>query len=109
MAEKDAFVVELKASQEKSLTQASALHVKELETLQSQVDKLNQELSSSKEKTEHLKKMVSDLQPYKERSQVRSLSFLMFLWLLLVIAYILAFNRTRLKGIDTLTPPLNCL
>uniref|UniRef100_A0A8C7Z3Z4 CAP-GLY domain containing linker protein 1a n=1 Tax=Oryzias sinensis TaxID=183150 RepID=A0A8C7Z3Z4_9TELE len=89
LAEKDAFVQELKASQEKSLTQASALHVKELETLQSQVDKLNQELSSSKEKTEHFEKMVSDLQPYKERSQVRSLSFLMFLWLLLVIGYIL--------------------
>lgn len=70
MAQKDALVEELKASQEKSLSQASALHAKELEKLQTQVDKLNQELSSSKEKTEQLEKTVSELQPYKEKSQV---------------------------------------
>lgn len=63
-------VEELKASQEKSFSQASELHVKELEVLQSQVDKLKQELSSSKNKTEDLEKLVSELQPYKEQAQV---------------------------------------
>ncbi len=63
-------VEELKASQEKSLSQASELHVKEREVLQSQVDKLKQELSSSKDKTQELEKLVSELQPYKEQAQV---------------------------------------
>lgn len=61
---------ELKTSQEKALSQASKLHVKELEVLQSQVDKLKQELSSSKDKTQELQKLVSELQPYKEQVQV---------------------------------------
>lgn len=63
-------VEELKASQEKSLSQASELHVKELEVLQSQVDKLKQDLSSSKDKSQELEKLVSELQPYKEQAQV---------------------------------------
>lgn len=44
--------------------------MKELEVLQSQVDKLKQELSSSKDKTQELEKLVSELQPYKEQAQV---------------------------------------
>lgn len=63
---------DLKASQEKSLSQASELHAKELEVLQSQVDKLKQELSSSKDKTLELEKSVCELQPYKEQAQVRT-------------------------------------
>ncbi|XP_029294704.1 CAP-Gly domain-containing linker protein 1 isoform X5 [Cottoperca gobio] len=67
-------VEELKASQEKSFSQASELHVKELEVLQSQVDTLKQELSSSKDKTQELEKMVSELQPYKEQAQATEVS-----------------------------------
>lgn len=62
---------ELKASQEKSASQASELHAKEVELLQNQVDKLKQELSSSKEKNEELEKSVSELQTYKEKAQVK--------------------------------------
>lgn len=63
---------ELKASQEKSASQASELHAKEVEVLQNQVDKLKQELSSSKDKSEELAKSVSELQAYKEQAQVRT-------------------------------------
>lgn len=63
---------EMKASQEKSASQASELHAKEVEVLQNQVDKLKQELSSSKDKSEELAKSVSELQSYKEQAQVRS-------------------------------------
>lgn len=38
--------------------------------LQSQVDKLNQELSSSTSKSQELEKKVSELQQYKEQAQV---------------------------------------
>lgn len=64
---------ELKASQEKSASQASELHAKEVEVLQNQVDKLKQELSSSKDKSEELVKSVSELQAHKEQAQVRTL------------------------------------
>lgn len=64
---------ELKASQEKSASQASELHAKEVEVLQNQVDKLKQELSSSKDKSKELAKSVSELQAYKEQAQVRNL------------------------------------
>uniref|UniRef100_A0A3Q1F3K3 CAP-GLY domain containing linker protein 1a n=1 Tax=Acanthochromis polyacanthus TaxID=80966 RepID=A0A3Q1F3K3_9TELE len=63
-------VEELKASHEKSRSQASELHVKELEVLQSQADRLKQDLSSSKDKNQELEKLVSELQPYKEQVQV---------------------------------------
>lgn len=62
---------ELKASQEKSASQASELHAKEVEVLQNQVDKLKQELSSSKGKAEELEKSVSELQAFKEQAQVK--------------------------------------
>ncbi|XP_035514473.1 CAP-Gly domain-containing linker protein 1 isoform X5 [Morone saxatilis] len=70
----ETLVEELKASQEKSLSQASELHVKELEVLQNQVDKLKQDLSSSKDKTQELDKLVSELQPYKEQVQATEAS-----------------------------------
>ena len=70
----ETLVEELKASQEKSLSEASELHVKELDLLQSQVETLKQELSSSKDKTQELKKQVSELQPYKEQAQVNTRS-----------------------------------
>lgn len=38
--------------------------------LQSEVNKLKQDLSSSKDKTQELEKLVSELQPYKEQAQV---------------------------------------
>lgn len=63
---------ELKSSQEKALSQASELHVKEREVLQGQVDKLKQDLLTSKDKTEELQTQVSELQPYKEQVQVRT-------------------------------------
>ncbi|KAM4576946.1 CAP-Gly domain-containing linker protein 1 isoform 4-T4 [Odontesthes bonariensis] len=72
--QRDTSVEELKATQEKSLSQASELHVKQLEELQTQVDKLKQELSSSKEKTQELEKTVSELQPYKEQAQATEAS-----------------------------------
>lgn len=62
--------MELKASQEKSISQVSELHVKEVEVLQSQVNKLKQGLSSSEEKNLELEKLVSELQQYKEQAQV---------------------------------------
>ncbi|XP_041792248.1 CAP-Gly domain-containing linker protein 1 isoform X2 [Chelmon rostratus] len=67
-------VEQLKASQEKSLSQTSELHVKEREVLQSQVDKLKQDLSSSKDKTQELEKLVTELQPYKEQAQATEAS-----------------------------------
>ncbi|XP_031164833.1 CAP-Gly domain-containing linker protein 1 isoform X8 [Sander lucioperca] len=70
----ETLVEELKASQEKSLSQASELHVKELEVLQCQVDKWKQELSSSTDKTQELEKLVSELQPYKEQVQATEAS-----------------------------------
>lgn len=68
----ETLVEDLKGSQEKSLSQVSELHAKEVEVLQSQADKLSQELSSSKNKTQELEKLVSELQPYKEQAQVRT-------------------------------------
>ncbi|XP_068560112.1 CAP-Gly domain-containing linker protein 1 isoform X4 [Cebidichthys violaceus] len=70
----ETLVEELKASQEKSISQVSELHVKELEVLQSQVDKLKQELSSNKDKNLELEKLVSELQPYKEQTQATEAS-----------------------------------
>ncbi|XP_034726880.1 CAP-Gly domain-containing linker protein 1 isoform X6 [Etheostoma cragini] len=70
----ETLVEELKASQEKSLSQASEVHVKELEVLQCQVDKWKQELSSSTDKTQELEKLVSELQPYKEQVQATEAS-----------------------------------
>ncbi|XP_068460996.1 CAP-Gly domain-containing linker protein 1 isoform X2 [Clinocottus analis] len=68
----ETLVEELKASQEKSISKVSELHVKELEVLHSQVDKLKQELSSNKDTNLELEKLVSELQPYKERAQCLS-------------------------------------
>lgn len=72
MSQGEALVKELKASQEKALCQASELHVKELERLQGHADQLKLELCSSKDKTQELEKLVSELQPHKERAQVCS-------------------------------------
>lgn len=66
----ETLVEELKASQEKSFRQASELHATELEVLQSEVEKLKQDLSSSKDKTHELEKLVSELHAYKEQAQV---------------------------------------
>lgn len=89
-------VEELKASQEKSLSQVSELHAKEYETLQSQVDKFKQELSSSKDKTQELEKMVSELQPYKEQAQVSANTF----WWIFIFGNLVASN---IKTVETET------
>ncbi|XP_074493969.1 CAP-Gly domain-containing linker protein 1 isoform X7 [Sebastes fasciatus] len=70
----ETLVEELKASQEKSISEASKLNVKKLKVLQSQVDTLKQELSSSKDKTQELETFVSELQPYKEQAQATEAS-----------------------------------
>lgn len=89
-------VEELKASQEKSLSQVSELHAKEFETLQGQVDKFKQELSSSKDKTQELEKMVSELQPYKEQAQVSANTF----WCIFIFGNLVASN---IKMVETET------
>lgn len=66
----ETLVEQMKATQEKSLHQTSELHAKELEVLQSQVNKLKEELSSSRDKSQELEKLVSELQAYKEQAQV---------------------------------------
>lgn len=63
---------ELKASQEKSFSEASELHAKEIEVLQGKVDKLKEDLSSSKDKTQELENLVSEMQTYKEQAQVNT-------------------------------------
>lgn len=72
MKQGETLAEELKASQENSLSQASELHSKEVEMLQNQVDKLEQELSSSKDKSAELAKSISELQAYKEQAQVKT-------------------------------------
>lgn len=62
---------QLKASQEKSASEASELHGKELEALQKQVDALKQELSSSQSRSQELEKQVTELRPYKDQTQVK--------------------------------------
>ena len=78
MQQGETVVKELKASQEKAISQASELHVKEVEELRSQADKLKQELSSSKERTQELEKLVSELQSYKEQVQVSTYKWLVW-------------------------------
>ncbi|CAL8248569.1 unnamed protein product [Merluccius merluccius] len=63
----EALVEELKASQEKASSQASQLHVKELEALQG-------ELNSSRTTAQELEKLVSELQQYKEQSEAADAS-----------------------------------
>ncbi|XP_055367632.1 CAP-Gly domain-containing linker protein 1 isoform X4 [Betta splendens] len=70
----ETLVEELKVSQEKSLSQALDVHVKERDKLQNQVEKLQQELSSSKNQTQELEKLVSELQPLKEQVQATEVS-----------------------------------
>lgn len=60
----------MKTTQEKSRHQTSELHTKEVEALQSQVNKLKGELSSSRDKTQELEKSVTELQAFKEQTQV---------------------------------------
>ncbi|XP_063753394.1 CAP-Gly domain-containing linker protein 1 isoform X4 [Eleginops maclovinus] len=72
--QRETLVEELKETQEKSSSQASELHAKELGVLQSQVDTLKQELSSSKDKTKELENLVSELQTYKEQAQATEVS-----------------------------------
>ncbi|XP_061528411.1 CAP-Gly domain-containing linker protein 1 isoform X2 [Phycodurus eques] len=57
---------ELKASREKALSQASELHGQEVQTLKDELDNLKQELSS-KERSQELEKMVSELRTYQEK------------------------------------------
>lgn len=63
---------ELKESQEKALSQASELHGKEVHGLRDELDKLKQELSSSKDRGRKLEKLVSEVQAYKDKLQVRT-------------------------------------
>ncbi|KAM9392460.1 CAP-Gly domain-containing linker protein 1 isoform 2-T3 [Pholidichthys leucotaenia] len=72
--ESESLVEELKASQEKALSEASDVHMKEHEVLQGQVVKLEEELISSKDKTQELEQRVSELQPYKEQVQATEAS-----------------------------------
>jgi len=67
--------------------------VKQLKELQTQVEKLRQELSSSKDKTQELEKMVSELQPYKEQAQVSKNSEAYYLF------YIFAGNIFKVKKV----------
>ncbi|XP_034094108.1 CAP-Gly domain-containing linker protein 1 isoform X6 [Gymnodraco acuticeps] len=70
----ETLVEELKETQEKSSSQASELHAKDLGVLQSQVDTLKQELSSSKDKTKELENLVPELQTYKEQAKATEVS-----------------------------------
>ncbi|KAM4616128.1 CAP-Gly domain-containing linker protein 1 isoform 2-T2 [Polymixia lowei] len=70
----ETLVKELKASQENAFSQSSELHVKELEVLQGQAKNLKEELSSSRDRTQELEKLVSELQPYKEQAQAAEAS-----------------------------------
>jgi len=54
---------ELKASQEKASSKAAELHAKEVEALRA-------ELGSSRSTGQELEKVVSELQQYKEQSEV---------------------------------------
>ena len=58
---------ELKEAQKKASSQASELHAKELEALRG-------ELSSSRSTAQELEKEVSELRPYKEQSEVSTVS-----------------------------------
>lgn len=60
----------MKATQEKSRHQTSELHANEVEELQSQVNKLKKELSSSRDTSQELEKSVSELQAFKEQNKV---------------------------------------
>lgn len=71
MAQGETSLGELKASQQKAMSEVSELHEKEVKMLQSQVETLNQKLTSSKNKSQDLEKLVSELQLYKEQAQVR--------------------------------------
>lgn len=66
-------VEEMEATQEKSRHQTSELHAKEVEILQSQVNKLKGELSSARDKSQELEESVTELQAFKEQTQVSSL------------------------------------
>lgn len=63
-------VEEMKVTQDKSRHQTAELHAKEVEILQSQVNKLKGELSSSRDKSQELEKSVAELQAFKEQTQV---------------------------------------
>lgn len=71
MKQSETSAQQLKASHEKSASEASELHGKELEALQKQVDALKQELSSSQGRSQELEKQVTELRPYKEQTQVK--------------------------------------
>lgn len=60
----------MKATQEKCRHQTSELHSKEVEALQSQVNKLKVELSSSRDQSQELEKSVTELQALRQQSQV---------------------------------------
>ncbi|XP_029916628.1 CAP-Gly domain-containing linker protein 1 isoform X5 [Myripristis murdjan] len=67
-------VKDLKASQEKALAEASQLHVKEVEVFQGEAEKLKKELCSTRDKSQELEKLVSELKPYKEQVQAAEAS-----------------------------------
>ncbi|XP_031685902.1 CAP-Gly domain-containing linker protein 1 isoform X10 [Oncorhynchus kisutch] len=60
---------DLQTSQQKALSEASEHHAKQLQELQGQADKTKQELSVSREKAQELERLVTELQPYKEKAQ----------------------------------------
>uniref|UniRef100_A0A8C8HCN8 CAP-Gly domain-containing protein n=1 Tax=Oncorhynchus tshawytscha TaxID=74940 RepID=A0A8C8HCN8_ONCTS len=60
---------DLQTSQQKALSEASEHHAKQLQELQGQADKTKQELSVSRKKAQELERLVTELQPYKEKAQ----------------------------------------
>lgn len=78
MQQGETLVKELKVSQEKALSQSSELHAKELNELHGQADQLKQDLTTSRDRTQELEKLVSELQPYKEQVQVSGVAHCSF-------------------------------
>ncbi|XP_064882728.1 CAP-Gly domain-containing linker protein 1 isoform X6 [Oncorhynchus nerka] len=60
---------DLQTSRQKALSEASEHHAKQLQELQGQADKTKQELSVSRKKAQELERLVTELQPYKEKAQ----------------------------------------
>ncbi|XP_070993342.1 CAP-Gly domain-containing linker protein 1 isoform X2 [Oncorhynchus clarkii lewisi] len=60
---------DLQTSQQKALSEASEYHAKQLQELQGQAEKTKQELSVSRKKAQELERLVTELQPYKEKAQ----------------------------------------
>uniref|UniRef100_A0A8C7PRD1 CAP-Gly domain-containing protein n=1 Tax=Oncorhynchus mykiss TaxID=8022 RepID=A0A8C7PRD1_ONCMY len=65
---------DLQTSQQKALSEASEHHAKQLQELQGQAEKTKQELSVSRKKAQELERLVTELQPYKEKAQSKTSS-----------------------------------